>query len=274
VRNLILILVIACALTGGAVTAMSTPAHAQYGYSYSPPPADPYSHPWVGPNTPWVYYNGDWFLNGLLYYFFGPQYGWAPYYAYPPIYIVRPHTWYEPKWHVWYERNPRYYTNFKRAYPYWVGHREGQRYNLNFYEQHHHGQGGGWQKGFRGVPPKETQPEKRGPGRVEVAPQQELKQTPGQQQRLREQQQREQRLQQQQQWRQREQKQPQQLEQRQPQVQPQPQPQPQLKVQPQPQPQRQQQQMQPRVQPQPQPQPQRQQQQQQEKKGPPPPSQP
>ena len=42
------------------------------------PPAYPLAKPWVGPNTPWVYYNGDWFLNGVLQYFFGPKYGWAP----------------------------------------------------------------------------------------------------------------------------------------------------------------------------------------------------
>ncbi len=71
-KNLTFILVIAIILTGGAVAAMSAPAHAQYGYNYPPPPADPYAQPWVGPNTPWVNYNGDWFLNGLLYYFFGP----------------------------------------------------------------------------------------------------------------------------------------------------------------------------------------------------------
>ena len=58
--------------------------------------------PYVGPNTPWVYNTGDWFLNGILYYFFGPRYGWAPYYAYPETYVVRPGQWYGPKWQGWY----------------------------------------------------------------------------------------------------------------------------------------------------------------------------
>ena len=170
-KNLTFILVIAIVLTGGAVAVMSAPAHAQYGYNYPPPPGNPYAQPWVGPNTPWVYYNGDWFLNGLLYYFFGPQYGWGPYYAYPPIYIVRPYNWYEPKWRTWYQRNPHYWQNFQQAYPYWGGHREGQRYDQRFYEMHHHGQGAGWQKGFRGAAPKEPpQPGRRGPGPAQVAP--------------------------------------------------------------------------------------------------------
>ena len=105
-KKLTLILALAILLAGGAVAAMSAPAQAQYGYNYPPPPADSYAQPWVGPNTPWVYYNGDWFVKGLLYYFFGPQYGWAPYYSYPPTYIERPSNWYEPKWHAWYQRQP------------------------------------------------------------------------------------------------------------------------------------------------------------------------
>ena len=92
-KKLSVILVLAILLVGGAVGAISTPAYAQ-GYSYPPPPQNPYSTPWVGANTPWVYYNGDWFLNGVLHYFFGPGYGWAPYYSYAPTYIVRPGKWY------------------------------------------------------------------------------------------------------------------------------------------------------------------------------------
>jgi hypothetical protein len=154
----------------GAIAAMSAGAQAQYGYNYPPPPADPYSQPWVGPNTPWVYYNGDWFLNGILQYFFGPQYGWAPYYAYPFTYVVRPYNWYEPKWLTWYQRNPHYWENFQRAYPYWRGHREGQRYEQSFYEMHHRGQGAGWQKGFQGRAIERPQPEVRRPGPAQVAP--------------------------------------------------------------------------------------------------------
>jgi hypothetical protein len=104
-RKLSFILVLAILLAGGAVTAMSAPSYAQ-GYNYPPPPPDPYATPWVGPNTPWVYYNGDWFLNGILQYFFGNRYGWAPYYAYAPTYIVRPNQWYAPRWNVWYKQNP------------------------------------------------------------------------------------------------------------------------------------------------------------------------
>ena len=176
-KKLTFILVVAILLAGGAVAAMSAPSYAQ-GYVYAPAPADPYSQPWVGPNTPWVYYNGDWFLNGILYYFFGPRYGWAPYYAYGPTYIVRPGDWYASRWSSWYQGNPQYYQQFQQAYPYWQGHREGQRYDQNFYEQHHSGQGGGWQKGFQGRPAAPAQPQGRVPGPAQVKPLEEQRQAP------------------------------------------------------------------------------------------------
>jgi len=162
-KKLIFILVLAILLGGGAVTAMSAPSYAQ-GYNYPPPPQDIYATPWVGPNTPWVYYNGDWFLNGILYYFFGPRYGWAPYYSYAPTYIVRPRTWYAPMWLAWYRGNPHYYENFQQTYPYWREHRQGHRYDQRFFEQHQHGQVGEWHKGFRG------HPEGQRPGPAQVAP--------------------------------------------------------------------------------------------------------
>ena len=165
------ILLMAVLLAGGAVVAMSGPSQAQ-GYEYPPPPSDPYASPWVGANTPWVYYNGDWFLNGLLYYFFGPQYGWAPYYAYPPTYIERPGTWYAPRWLTWYRGHPDYYQHFQQSYPYWRTHRQGQRYDEKFFEQHQHGQAGEWQKGFHGHPSAPTHPggQQPGPGPAQVAP--------------------------------------------------------------------------------------------------------
>jgi hypothetical protein len=148
VKKLSLILVIAFLLAGGAIAAMSAPSYAQGygGYNYPPPPKNPYATPWVGPNTPWVYYNGDWFLNGVLQYFFGNQYGWAPYYAYPPTYIVRPNNWYEPRWNTWYQQHPQYWQRLTQKYPYWRGHHAGQRYDQDFYNKHHRGQGGKWQK--------------------------------------------------------------------------------------------------------------------------------
>lgn len=162
-KKLTFILVLAILLAGGAVTAMSGPSYAQ-GYNYPPPPQNIYATPWVGPNTPWVYYNGDWFLNGILYYFFGPRYGWAPYYAYAPTYIVRPRTWYAPRWLAWYQGNPNYWEHFQQTYPYWREHRQGRRYDQRFFEQHQHGQAGEWQKGFRG------HPEGPRPGPAQVAP--------------------------------------------------------------------------------------------------------
>ncbi len=144
-KRLSVILVAALVLVGGVVGACSTSASAQ---GYPAPPANIYANPWVGANTPWVYYNGDWFLNGILYYFFGPRYGWGPYYAYPQTYIVRPGNWYGPKWEGWYRRNPHYWESFRRNYPYWREHRVGRHYDQNFYNEHHHGQGGGWQHGF------------------------------------------------------------------------------------------------------------------------------
>jgi hypothetical protein len=166
-KKLSLIIVLAILVVGGAMGAMTTPS---YGQVYAPPPQNPYATPWVGQNTPWVYYNGDWFLKGILYYFFGPQYGWAPYYAYPPTYIVRPNNWYAPRWHAWYVQHPRYYQTFTQKYPYWRNHRYGQRYDQNFYNRYHRGQGAGWQKGFHGRAIERPHPEGRRPGPVQVTP--------------------------------------------------------------------------------------------------------
>jgi hypothetical protein len=150
-----LIFILAILLAGGAIGAMSAPSYAQgyAGYNYPPPPQNIYATPWVGSNTPWVFFQGDWFLKGVLHNFFGPQYGWAPYYAYPPTYIVRPITWYEPRWHKWYEGQPHYWQNFQRQYPYWREHQAGQRYDQNFYNRYHRSQGAGWNQGFHGVRP-------------------------------------------------------------------------------------------------------------------------
>ena len=153
-----LIFILAMVLAAGAIGARSTPSYAQgyAGYNYPPPPQNIYATPWVGSNTPWVFYQGDWFLKGVMYNFFGPQYGWAPYYAYPPTYIVRPVTWYEPRWHKWYQGHPHYWQSFQRQYPYWRGHQAGRRYDQNFYNRHHRGQGAGWNQGFHGVRPAEA----------------------------------------------------------------------------------------------------------------------
>ena len=154
-KRLSVIFALVILLAGGAIGAMSAPSHAQGdgGYNYPPPPQNPDATPWVGSNTPWTYYQGDWFLKGILYNFFGNQYGWAPYYAYQSTYIVRPNDWYGPKWNAWYQGNPHYWQNFEQNYPYWRGHRVGQRYDRNFYYKYHRGQGGGWHKGFHGGPP-------------------------------------------------------------------------------------------------------------------------
>lgn len=145
-NKLISIFMLAILLAGGALSALPAPAAAQV---YPPPPVQPVATPWVGPNTPWVYYNGDWFQNGVLYYNFGPSYGWAPYYAYPRTSVVRPGRWYGPKWHNWYRTNPVYWDNFNRSYPHWRSHRTGFRYDEGFYNRHHHGQGRGWHRGWR-----------------------------------------------------------------------------------------------------------------------------
>ena len=148
-KKLIFLMVLAIVVAGGAVAALPGPSQAQIIELQIAPP-DPCGQPWVGPDTSWVYYNGDWFLNGILYYFFGSRYGWAPYYSYAPTYIVRPGKWYGPKWEGWYRSNPHYWENFRRDYPYWRDHRHGRRYDQNFYNEHHHGQGGGWHRGWHG----------------------------------------------------------------------------------------------------------------------------
>jgi hypothetical protein len=151
--SIIVTLGLALVLAGGMIGAIPTPSPAQvYAPPPPPPPPRPSMAPWVGANTPWVFYNGDWFLNGILYYFFGPRYGWAPYYAYPTVYIVRPVNWYAPRWTGWYKTHPVYWENFHRRYPYWRGHQVGHRYDEAFYNRYHRGMGGGWHRGYHGDP--------------------------------------------------------------------------------------------------------------------------
>jgi hypothetical protein len=164
-----IILALVLVLAGAAMGVMSPAVQAQV---YAPGPPQAVMVPYVGANTPWVFFRGDWFLNGVLYNFFGNKFGWAPYYAYAPTYIVRPTYWYAPKWNTWYQAHPTYWTNFQRQYPYWRGHQPGQHYDQNFYNKHHHGQGGGWQKGYHAEayhprPPagRNYQPGTTGPGR-------------------------------------------------------------------------------------------------------------
>ena len=57
-KKLGIIFALTILLAGGAIGSLSSLTQAQV---YAPPPACPVMAPWVGPNTPWVYYNGDWF---------------------------------------------------------------------------------------------------------------------------------------------------------------------------------------------------------------------
>jgi hypothetical protein len=168
-----ILLVSALAITGctgpNAALAPTSPYY-EGAYATPPPPQYSYGTPWVGTNTPWVFYQGDWFLNGVLYYFFGPQHGWAPYYAYPPTYIVRTTYWYEPRWTTWYQQHPQYVQTFTHRYPYWHNHYVGQRYDQNFYNKYHQGQGGGWQKGFHGGITQRPYPEGRRPAQTQMPP--------------------------------------------------------------------------------------------------------
>jgi hypothetical protein len=131
-------------LAGGAMVSMASLSQAQV---LAPPPPLPLASPWVGANTPWVFYNGDWFAKGILYYYFGPKYGWAPYYAYPRVYVARPASWYAPKWNAWYKANPAYWNQFQQKYPHWRTHRVGHHYDEAFYNRYHRSQGRGWHSG-------------------------------------------------------------------------------------------------------------------------------
>ena len=160
-------------ITGCAAPNTGLPQAGPYyggGYETPPPPQYAYGAPYVGTNTPWVFYQGDWFMNGLLYYFFGPQHGWAPYYSYPTTYIVRTPYWYAPRWNTWYQQHPQYVHTFTQRYPYWHNHHVGQHYDQNFYNKYHHGQGGGWQKGFHGGPSARPYPEGHRPAQTQMPP--------------------------------------------------------------------------------------------------------
>jgi hypothetical protein len=181
-KKVSIVLMLAMVLAGGMMTAMTPHSQAQV---FVPAAPQGVAAPWVGNNTPWVFYRGDWFLNGVLYYFFGNRYGWAPYYAYAPTYIIRPNQWYTPRWDAWYKAHPVYWTNFQRQYPYWREHQLGRHYDQNFYNKYHHGQGAGWQKGFQaGVhsppPPRNHPAEAAGPGPGHQSPGQAGPYHPGQ----------------------------------------------------------------------------------------------
>jgi hypothetical protein len=137
-----ILLALTILLIGGVIVSVSTPALAQ--------PMPHQRGPWTGNNTPWTYYHGDWFHNGILRYFYGQKNGWAPYYSKAPGQVERPGEWYGEKWEHWYRDHPNYWQNFEREYPYWREHRIGQRYDEDFYKHHHHGRGGGWQQPYRG----------------------------------------------------------------------------------------------------------------------------
>lgn len=188
-KKVSILLMLAIVAAGGVMAAMPAPSQAQV-YVPAPPPPAPrpvvVATPWVGTNTPWTYYQGDWFLNGVLYYFFGNRYGWAPYYAYAPTYIVRPTQWYAPRWNNWYKAHPVYWTNFQRQYPHWQNHQPGRVYDQNFYNRYHRGQGTGWQKGYqagahnpRPAPNREHHPETVAPGHGYQPPAQPGQYQPG-----------------------------------------------------------------------------------------------
>lgn len=71
--------------------------------------------PWVGPSTPWVFWNSNWYYNGILYGFYGPR-GWWPRSYYGNEFIVRNNVWYGPRWNNWYRGHPSYWRNFHRDY--------------------------------------------------------------------------------------------------------------------------------------------------------------
>jgi hypothetical protein len=152
-KRLSFILLAAILLAGAALGALSAPSLAQViqerVYVYPPPPANPAATPWVGPNTPWVFYSGDWFYKGTLYYYFGPAYGWAPYFAYEPRYISRPSGWYNPRWSAWYKDHPEYVEDLLRVAPYWQKHQIGHVYDEDFYILHQKKGESRWHKAWR-----------------------------------------------------------------------------------------------------------------------------
>ena len=85
-----ILLALTILLIGGVIVALSSPSLAQG----DPPPHGPF----VGPKTPWTFFHGDWFKNGVLHYNYGPKPGWAPYYAHPPGPVERPGEWYGEKY--------------------------------------------------------------------------------------------------------------------------------------------------------------------------------
>jgi hypothetical protein len=133
-----ILLALAILLIGGIILTVSSPALAQM-------TSGSQQGPYTGDNSPWTYYKGDWFKNGVLHYYYGNN-RWAPYYSKGPGSVQRPNEWYGEKWQTYNQQHPQNLTNFESQYPYWSSHQVGQKYDEKFYHQHHPEQGGGWQR--------------------------------------------------------------------------------------------------------------------------------
>ena len=148
-KKLIILLILAISLGAGMIGAMPGISQAQV-----VPPAAPYATgaPWIGVNTPWVYYNGDWFLNGILYSF------WPSIWMGPVLRLsrnlyrqTRPLVWSEMGQVV--SRPSGLPGKFPARLPNWREHQVGRHYGEEFYNRYHPGQGGGWHHGVPGHGP-------------------------------------------------------------------------------------------------------------------------
>ena len=93
--------------------------------------------PWLGPASPWFWYNNAWWYNGVLYGFYGGAYGWRPYGSITNVVVEQPAYFYNnPKWGSWAQRNPQHGQRWQQQY-------HGGMRNPNYHPpvgEHHLGQ--------------------------------------------------------------------------------------------------------------------------------------
>lgn len=73
--------------------------------------------PYLGPMSPWFWFNHNWYYNGVMYGYYGPGYEWAPYGSVTNVVVQQPaHYYNNPQWDSWANRHPEYGQHWQHEY--------------------------------------------------------------------------------------------------------------------------------------------------------------
>jgi hypothetical protein len=74
-------------------------------------------NPWLGPGSPWYWWNNAWWYNGVQYGFYGAAYGWRPYGSITNVVVEQPaHYYNNPQWDRWNHSHPDHVQHFHQQY--------------------------------------------------------------------------------------------------------------------------------------------------------------